>query len=32
VLADRDDVHGYRIERNADGTVTETVLETRRLR
>jgi peptidase E len=31
VLSDRDDVHGYRVERSADGTVTETVLETRRL-
>jgi peptidase E len=32
VLTDRHDAYGYRIERGADGTVTETVLETRLLR
>ncbi|MDX6223349.1 MAG: hypothetical protein QOD91_2403 [Frankiales bacterium] len=31
VLADRDEVFGYRVERDGDGTVTETVLEPRRL-
>ena len=31
VLSDRDDAFGYRVERNADGSVTETRLETRKL-
>jgi peptidase E len=31
VLSDRDDVYGYRVERNDDGSVTETRLEPRKL-
>jgi peptidase E len=31
VVSDRDDAFGYRVERNADGTVSETVLPPRRL-